>query len=97
MPDYNFLNLSPPEFEDMSRDLIQKQLKTYLESFTSGRDSGIDLRYATDAAKTIIVQCKRYKDFSSLMTILNKEADTIKKLKPGKYVITTSCGLPLCQ
>ncbi len=66
MPDYNFLNLSPTEFEELSRDLIQKHLDLHLESFTSGRDLGIDLRHSFTPKSKLIVQCKRYKDFTTL-------------------------------
>ena len=59
MPDYDFLNLSPPEFEDLTRDLLQKHFNITLESFTSGRDNGIDLRYSSSANNDLIIQCKR--------------------------------------
>ncbi len=37
MPNYDFLNLSPPEFEDLSRDLLQQHFKVVIESFTAGK------------------------------------------------------------
>ena len=46
MNNYDFLILSASEFERLTRDLLQKHLGCYIESFTSGRDGGIDLRYA---------------------------------------------------
>lgn len=81
MPDYNFLNLSPPEFEDMSKDLLQRPLKLTLESFTSGRDKGIDLRYSGTSKKDLIVQCKRYSDYNSLLSNLKKEVPKVTALK----------------
>lgn len=93
MPDYNFLNLSPPEFEDLSRDLLQEQLKCTLESFTTGRDNGIDLRYASSNNSTLIVQCKRYKDFTTVYSNLQKEIKKVKALLPSRYIICTSAGL----
>ena len=79
MPNYDFLNLSPAEFEELSRDLLQKHLEVYLESFTQGKDDGIDLRHSKDKENTFIVQCKRYKDYSSLKPKLNEELEKVKK------------------
>lgn len=93
MPDYNFLNLSPPEFEELSRDLLQKHLAVHLESFTSGRDSGIDLRHSFNPKDKLIIQCKRYKDFNSLYNKLKEEIPKVTKLNPRRYILTTSVGL----
>jgi DNA polymerase III delta prime subunit len=93
MVDYDFLILSPNEFENISRDLLQKKLSIYIESFTSGRDGGIDLRYSTDKDKLVIVQAKRYKTFSGLFSSLKKEVNKVKQISPNRYVITTSVGL----
>ena len=46
MNNYDFLILSPSEFERLTRDLLQKHLGCHVESFTQGRDGGVDLRYA---------------------------------------------------
>ena len=64
MANYNFLNLSPYEFENLTRDLLQKHLECYIESFTNGRDGGIDLRCAKFG--NTIIQCKRYDNFNNL-------------------------------
>jgi hypothetical protein len=93
MIDYDFLTLSPNEFENISRDLLQKKLSTFLESFTTGKDGGIDFRYTTDKAKTSIIQSKRYKDYTSLYNHLKKEVLKVKRLNPDKYILTTSVGL----
>jgi len=93
MPDYNFLNLSPPEFEDLTKDLLQKHFDIILETFTSGRDNGIDLRYSKSTIQNLIIQCKRYKDYSSLIRNLQKEVSKVEKLKPTRYIISTSVGL----
>ena len=45
MADYDFRSLSPHDFELLCRDLLQKHLGVHSESFTTGRDSGIDFRY----------------------------------------------------
>lgn len=91
---YDFKKLSPIDFEELSRDLLQKELKITFESFTEGKDGGIDCRYSQGTNK-IILQCKRFtKDtFSSLKTELKKELLKIKKLKPTRYILVTSFGL----
>lgn len=93
MIDYDFLTLSPNEFENISRDLLQKKLSVFIESFTTGKDGGIDFRYTTDKTKTIIIQSKRYKDYTSLYNHLKKEVVKVKRLNPDKYILTTSVGL----
>lgn len=97
MPDYDFRNLSPTEFEDLTRDLLQKQLDIFIESFTTGKDGGIDLRYSSNSKNELIIQCKRYKDYISLSSNLKKEVDNLVKLKPKRYIITTSVGLTPAQ
>ena len=82
MPDYDFLNLSPPEFEDLTKDILQKHLDITLESFTSGRDKGIDLRYSLSPKDNLIIQCKRYKDYNSLLSNLKKEVSKVQDLSP---------------
>jgi len=93
MLDYDFLTLSPNEFENISRDLLQKKLSVFIESFTTGKDGGVDFRYTTDKAKAIIIQSKRYKDYTSLYNHLKKEVAKVKRLNPDKYILTTSVGL----
>src|SRR5258706_8466012 len=93
MTAYDFLILSPSEFEYFSRDLLQKKLSVFIESFTTGRDAGIDLRYATDKKKTVIIQSKRVNNFNNLIGQLKKEQTKVKILKPARYIITTTVGL----
>jgi len=97
MPDYDFLNLSPPEFEDLTKDILQKHLDITLESFASGRDNGIDLRYSLSPKDNLIIQCKRYKDYSSLLSNLKKEVCKVQELSPTRYIISTSVGLTPSQ
>jgi conflict system STAND superfamily ATPase/restriction endonuclease len=95
MPDYDFSTLSPIDFEYLTRDLLQKKLDIFLESFTSGRDGGIDLRHSSDKEKTLIVQCKHYSNstLSNLKSSLKKELDKLKKLNPSRYIVCTSMAL----
>lgn len=93
MPNYNLNVLQPAEFEDLVRDLIQKQFGTFVESFTTGRDSGIDLRFATVSGSKSIVQAKRYKDYGSLLSNLKEEVAKVRRINPDSYYVTTSVGL----
>jgi hypothetical protein len=91
MKNYNLQILSPYEFEMLSRDLLQKHLNIYLESFGEGQDGGIDLRCSK--GEYLVVQAKRYKDFASLFSNLKLEQIKVEKLKPERYIITTSASL----
>ncbi len=93
MPDYNFLDLSPFDFENLTRDLLQKHYDINFESFTIGRDKGIDLRYSKEKNNNLIVQCKRYNNYNSLKSNLKKEYQKVKTLNPQKYILSTSVGL----
>jgi len=94
MSDYDFSQLSPHDFELMCRDLLQAEWGLVLESFKSGKDGGIDFRYAR-GGKQIIVQCKRFVEtgFTGLLRELRKEADKVRSLKPGRYVLMTAAPL----
>ncbi|MFC6306820.1 hypothetical protein E2553_24960 [Paraburkholderia dipogonis] len=94
MPSYDFKQLSPHDFEVLSRDLIQARDGFVLESFKTGRDLGIDFRRAA-AAGDIIVQCKHYAGtgLAGLMSELKKEAVKVSKLTPARYILVTSVGL----
>ena len=60
MPSYDFKFLSSFDFECLVRDLLQEELGQRLETFKSGRDSGIDIRYSRDIRNEITIQCKHY-------------------------------------
>ena len=93
MPNYDFLILQYNEFECLTRDLLQKKEGVFVESFTSGRDGGIDLRFASVKGENTIVQAKRYKNYSSLLGVLKKELPKVQKINPDRYIISTSIGL----
>lgn len=93
MNNYDFLILSASEFEHLTRDLLQKYLRCFIESFTSGRDGGIDLRYANVNDSSKIIQCKRYKDYQSLKSSLSKEVRKVQSLSPSRYYVSTTVGL----
>ncbi len=55
---------------------------------------GLACNKATRQPPCLIVQCKRYSTFSSLKHELkDKELAKIRRLKPGRYVLTTSVSL----
>ena len=90
MADYDFKILQPSEFECLSRDLIQARDGVFIESFTAGKDGGIDFRYALSKDKAAIIQVKRYKTLASLLSILKKEVEKVKKLPYCKIILTDS-------
>lgn len=73
MSEYDFLVLSSDEFELFCKDILEIELGIKLENFKTGKDGGIDLRYAPSDDDVLIVQCKRYKDYSSLFSTLKKK------------------------
>ncbi len=99
MANYDFNDiLSPYDFELLCRDLIQKHLGFYFESFSKGRDGGIDLRAFTEKEQNIIVQCKNYRNYDDLKhTLKYKELDKVKKIKPLRYILMTSIELNVAK
>ncbi len=94
MINYDFLVLQPNEFENLTRDLLQKKEGVFIESFTIGRDGGIDLRFASpEDNKKVVVQAKRYRDYASLLTELKQEVKKVRTIAPSRYILSTSVGL----
>lgn len=95
---YDFKELNDKEFELLTRDLLQKELCLRLETFSPGKDQGIDCLYNIDNNLDIVVQCKHYanSNFSVLFNKLKKEElKKIKKLQPQRYILVTSLSLTL--
>jgi hypothetical protein len=94
MPEYDFYQLSPYDLEVLARDLLQAHWGVTLESFKTGRDGGIDLRYAAGPHKTII-QVKHYlrTGLKGLLRDLKAEAVKVRRLLPCRYVLVTSVPL----
>ena len=91
---YDFRTLSPLDFEELVRDLLQAEFGLLFESFGPGRDSGIDFRFA-HARGDAIVQAKHYPDgnLSALVRAAQGEHKKILKLKPQRYLLATSAAL----
>lgn len=94
MPDYDFKQLSPHDFEELARDLIQARDGIVLESFKTGKDGGIDFRH-TRGKDSSVVQCKHYAEtgLAGLIRDLKKEVPKVARIKPSRYLIVTSVGL----
>ena len=94
MPDYDFSQLSPHDFERLVRDLLQAEWGVVLESFKEGRDGGIDLRYARGGGN-LVVQCKRYvaSGYAGLLRSTRTEAAKVALLRPSRYVLATAVPL----
>lgn len=95
---YNLNVLNDKEFEQLCKDILEKDLGISLQSFKKGKDKGVDLRYAKDRENKIIIQAKHYinSKFSDLkFQMINVEIPKIKSLSPTpeKYILITS--LPL--
>lgn len=93
MGKYSYLVLSSDEFELFCKDILEARLNIKLENFKTGKDGGIDLRYAPSDDSSIIVQCKRYKDFKSLEGTIKNEIKKVRKLNPNRYILMTSVPL----
>ncbi|MDD1520642.1 MULTISPECIES: restriction endonuclease [Bradyrhizobium] len=91
---YEFFNLSPADFEELSADLVGREIGIRFEVFAPGPDGGADGRHTSDGKSTIL-QAKHYarSQFSSLKTQVGKERASIDKLNPTRYLLTTSCPI----
>lgn len=99
MANRNFGELSPSDFEDLCCDILAAQLGgAHVESFTAGRDRGIDLRVITRNRKSsggAIGQCKHYakSGYAKLLSKLTDEKTKVLALKPSRYLIFTTVDL----
>ncbi|MEW6626439.1 MAG: restriction endonuclease [Pseudomonadota bacterium] len=91
---YDFRTLSPLDFEELDRDLLQAQWGVTLESFGAGTDQGIDLRYLTGPHK-VIIQAKHLSEggYTGLKRALRDERLKAMKLAPTRYLLATSVSL----
>lgn len=94
MPDYDFHQLSPLDFEQLARDLFAAEEGLALESFKAGKDQGMDFRYARGPDK-VIGQCKHYlrTGLDGLLQSVKVEAPKVVRLDPSRYVFATSVPL----
>jgi len=96
MADYNYSNLSPYDFELLTRDLLRAAQNIKLRSFAPGRDSGIDLRgwQAGGPNDRVIVQCKHMagSTFELLRSAVKTERAKLDRMKqkPRRYILSTT-------
>jgi len=83
---YDFRTLSPIDFENLVRDLLQAEFGLRLESFGPGRDQGIDFRFSSNGGNTI-VQAKHYLEsgVNALIAAMRRENIKVKELTPVRY------------
>ena len=67
---FDYRNLSPIEFERLCSDLLTIMEGVRYQRFGEGRDDGVDLQYENVSGAKTIVQCKRYRDSSQLLSVL---------------------------
>lgn len=91
-------NLSPPDFEDLCRDILQAETHQRFSAFGPGADGGIDGRHSKGSQSTVL-QCKHYLNstFSQLKSALRHELPKIDLLKPSRYIFVTSQSLTRAQ
>lgn len=91
---HDFRQLSPLDFENLVRDLLQDEINIRIESFGPGKDGGVDFRFAR-AGKTTVIQVKHYVETSgsALVRAVAKENEKVVRLKPDRYILATSAGL----
>ncbi|MER9625025.1 hypothetical protein NKI98_26910 [Mesorhizobium sp. M0222] len=91
---YDFHTLSPLDFEELVRDLLQAHWKLHLESFGPGRDQGIDARYL-NGPQNVIIQAKHLigSGYKALVHAAAREREKAIKLSPSRYVLATSVSL----
>ena len=93
---HDFSQLSDKDFENICRDLLQIEMGVKLETFKSGRDQGIDIRYLGTDEDAIYIQCKHYliSGLQKLISNLKKtEINKVRELNPNRYIICTSIPL----
>src|SRR5216683_6236329 len=92
MARYDFDALTPYDFELVVRDLFQERLGRQLETFTPGRDSGIDVRYLGRRGSKIVIQCKKWRGeaWAKLQAAMKIEKPKMDKLKPSRYILATT-------
>lgn len=91
---YDFGTLSSDDFENLSRDLVGRELGVRFEAFTAGADDGMDGRHAISEGAAIL-QAKHYyrSGFSKLKSKMKEERQSIDELAPKRYILATSVAL----
>jgi DNA polymerase III delta prime subunit len=93
---YDVSRLTDYDFEQLSKDVIERKTSLALEIFAPGPDTGIDLRYMHPTGASLIVQCKHwYRSGRSLLIrhMERVEYPKVVALAPERYILVTSVDL----
>lgn len=95
MADYNYLTISPSDFETLAADVLSAVHAVSFERYGEGRDGGIDCHHETADGHVWIGQAKRYKDVTALLRAMPKEQEKMQALtiSPSRYFLVTACSL----
>ncbi|KQU47397.1 hypothetical protein ASG67_14145 [Sphingomonas sp. Leaf339] len=90
----DFHDLSPLDFEELVRDLLQAHWSRRLESFGPGKDQGVDVRYLAGPER-IVVQAKHYvrSGPTALVRAMGHECAKAAALQPSRYLLATSVSM----
>src|ERR1700753_1700440 len=98
---YQLEVLNDKDFEELCKDLLERELGILFQIFKTGTDKGIDLRYASYRENEVIVQAKHYirSKYSDLKTALVKEKENMDRLspQPSRYILMTTLDLSVDQ
>ena len=99
MADYDFhKTFGAYEFQDFARDIVQIREGLTFESFSEGKDMGIDNRYVGPDGSVTILQAKRWAQSASVSrSELKKERQKLAHLKVDRYIIAFSRDLSVRQ
>lgn len=93
MNKFTFELLTPYDFENLARDIVQTREKINLEAFADGKDGGVDFRRIYDRDNNLVIQAKHSRDYESTLKLLKKEVEKVQRLKPSRYIIVISANL----
>ncbi|WP_458106592.1 restriction endonuclease [Arthrobacter sp. R3-55] len=95
---YDFMTLSPHDFEHLMRDLLEASYGWKLKAFAAGPDGGVDLKVGSGSRK-IVVQCKHYAGSTPAQLKKSLEGEKTKMIteRPGRYFVATSRKLSKTQ
>lgn len=98
---YQLEVLNDKDFEELCKDLLEREIGLLFQIFKTGADKGIDLRYAADQENQVIVQAKHYirSKYSDLKTALVREKANMDDLspQPSRYILMTTLDLSVDQ
>lgn len=94
MRTYNFNDkLDWNQFQKLACEIIQHREKLPFQTFRAGKDKGMDGLWFC-GEENIILQAKRYQNFSDLYKELKTaELTKVKKLNPRRYILVVSMEL----